>query len=228
MGTSDGTSTHHEVRRLAAEAGGEVARGVERWPGAVALLAAAGLLAVLLDRLAVAPIWLPPGIAAAAVLLVAGLRLTGRHHLVHGLAVSFPALATVGVAASVVEQIRGVDGAPMLTQDLVLNAALIWASNVLAFALWFWELDGGGPAMRRKDRHTSADVRFPQMDIGPAKPPWYPTFLDYLFFSFNTSTAFSPTDATALSGRAKLLMMAESTVSLAIILVLLARANAGR
>jgi len=99
---------------------------------------------------------------------------------------------------------------------------------VLAFALWFWEIDGGGPARRRTDAHASDDILFPQMGMARTDPAWSPTFLDYLFFSFNTSTAFSPTDTTVLSHRGKLLMMAESAVSLAVIAILLARANVGR
>jgi len=66
------------------------------------------------------------------------------------------------------------------------------------------------------------------MNLARADPAWFPTFLDDLFFSFNTSTAFSLTDTTVLSRRGKLLMMAESALSLAIIAVLLARANAAR
>lgn len=77
------------------------------------------------------------------------------------------------------------------------------------------------------DDHASDDILFPQMAMARTDPAWFPTFIDYLFFSFNTSTAFSPTDTTALSRRGKVLMMAESTVSLAIVAVLLARANQG-
>src|SRR6476646_2416546 len=41
-----------------------------------------------------------------------------------------------------------------------------------------------------------------------------PGYVDYLFLSFNTSTAFSPTDTLPLTIRMKLLMMLESIISL--------------
>ncbi len=218
----------HRGRSLAGEARTELAYGVAHWPGSLALLATAALLAVLLDRLTAIPLWLPPVIAVLLIVPFAIRRHAGRPPLGRWLSLAFPAAATAGVAVSVVAQVRGVDERPLLTQDLVLNAALIWTANVLAFALWYWEIDGGGPARRRADHHASDDILFPQMNLSRTDPTWFPTFLDYLFFSFNTSTAFSPTDTTALSRRGKLLMMAESAVSLAIIAVLLARANAGR
>jgi len=218
----------HPRRSIGGEARADLAYGVAHWPGSVALLATALLLAVLLDRLTPVPIWLPPAIAVALAVPVSVVRRTGRHRLGRWLALALPAAATAGVAISVGEQVRGVDDGPLLGQDLMLNAALIWAANVLAFAMWFWEIDGGGPARRRTDAHASDDILFPQMNLARTEPAWFPTFLDYLFFSFNTSTAFSPTDTTVLSRRGKLLMMTESTVSLAIIVILLARANAGR
>ena len=54
----------------------------------------------------------------------------------------------------------------------------------------------------------------------PAKPG----FIDYLFLSFNTSTAFSPTDTMPLTGRMKLLMMLEAYVSLLTLALVAARA----
>ena len=54
--------------------------------------------------------------------------------------------------------------------------------------------------------------------------PWSPEFVDYLFLAFNTSTAFSPTDTAVLSRNAKLGMMAQSIISLAILVLIAARA----
>jgi hypothetical protein len=48
--------------------------------------------------------------------------------------------------------------------------------------------------------------------------------VDYLFLSYNTATAFSPTDTLPLTIRAKLLMMLQSALSLATILVVVSRA----
>lgn len=109
--------------------------------------------------------------------------------------------------------------------ELLRDATLLWVLNVLIFALWYWELDGGGPARRQATRCLSTDFVFPQMAIGgEVLKGWQPEFVDYLFQAFNTSTAFSPTDTTILGRRTKLLMMAQSIISLVTIAVLAARA----
>lgn len=112
---------------------------------------------------------------------------------------------------------------PALT--LLGDAALIWAMNVITFAVWYWEIDGDGPASRRRDRHASEDFLFPQIarDRDEARD-WSPGFVDYLFLAFNTSTAFSPTDTAILSRRAKVTTMAQSLISLAVVAVLIGRA----
>jgi uncharacterized membrane protein len=109
---------------------------------------------------------------------------------------------------------------------LLQGAALIWVANVLTFAVWYWEIDGGGPARRHRAAHEPTDFLFPQ--VAAADPElakgWSPRFVDYVFLAFNTSTAFSPTDTLVLSRRAKALMMIQSLISLLVIAVLAARA----
>lgn len=58
----------------------------------------------------------------------------------------------------------------------------------------------------------------------PIDSAWSPGFVDYLFLAFNTSTAFSPTDSPVLSRWAKVLMMIQSSISLATLALLAARA----
>jgi hypothetical protein len=108
---------------------------------------------------------------------------------------------------------------------LLLDAALLWVSNVLTFALWYWEIDGGGPAHRHMGADCPSDFVFPQKVAGgTASEGWVPEFIDYVFLAFNTSTAFSPTDTMVLARRAKVLMMLQSVISLVTIAVLAARA----
>jgi uncharacterized membrane protein len=57
-----------------------------------------------------------------------------------------------------------------------------------------------------------------------AHTDWSPEFVDYLFLAFNSSTAFSPTDTAVLTRGAKLGMMAQSLISLTIIVLIAARA----
>ena len=134
-------------------------------------------------------------------------------------------LVTVAVVASafllVSSSLGGGTSAPALLRD----AALLWAINVATFAVWYWEIDGGGPAQRRREGHVSEDFLFPQMNFDDKTArAWSPGFLDYLFLAFNTSTAFSPTDTAVLSRRAKVLMMVQALLSLLILAVLVSRA----
>jgi uncharacterized membrane protein len=101
----------------------------------------------------------------------------------------------------------------------------IWITNVIIFALWYWELDRGGPVARSKAVHKYPDFMYPQMQAPDLAPEhWEPTFLDYLYVSFTNATAFSPTDTMPLSRWAKMLMMAQASVSLATVALVIARA----
>jgi hypothetical protein len=107
---------------------------------------------------------------------------------------------------------------------LLRSAAALWISNVLVFASWYWRLDAGGPNQRElRGEHTEGAFLFPQMTMGD-HDDWMPGFVDYLFLAFNTSTAFSPTDVPVLSRWAKAMMMVQSTISLATLALLAARA----
>jgi uncharacterized membrane protein len=101
----------------------------------------------------------------------------------------------------------------------------MWCLNVLLFALWFWELDNGGPSARREARPEGRDFLFPQQSAPElGQPGWQPLFLDYLYVSFTNATAFSPTDTMPLSRWAKMLMLVESAASLVLALMVAARA----
>ena len=111
------------------------------------------------------------------------------------------------------------------TQLLTLGA-IVWTTNVIAFALWFWHLDAGGPAARAKGRTDDvAAFRFPEEDI-PARMEagWYPQFVDYFALSFNTGTAFSPTDVAPVRHWSKLALVGESAISLILVALVVARA----
>jgi uncharacterized membrane protein len=110
-------------------------------------------------------------------------------------------------------------------ESLLLTGASIWATNVIVFALWYWEFDRGGPGARAVAPHPYPDLLFPQMSSPEvADPNWHPKFFDYLYTSFTNATAFSPTDVMPLSRWAKLLMMVQSAVSLITVALVIARA----
>jgi uncharacterized membrane protein len=105
--------------------------------------------------------------------------------------------------------------------NLLRTAALLWAFNILVFALWYWEVDGGGPWKRHFAGHSAADFLFPQQATGEL---WAPHFLDYLFVAFTGATALSPADTYPLTRLAKMLMMCEALLSLTVAAILIARA----
>jgi hypothetical protein len=107
---------------------------------------------------------------------------------------------------------------------LLLDAVNIWATNLIIFALWFWALDRGGPAGKLLGSGRGNDFIFTQQQPGARYPNWSPGFIDYLFLAFTNATAFSPADTFPLTVRAKLLMMAESGISLVTIALVASRA----
>jgi uncharacterized membrane protein len=108
---------------------------------------------------------------------------------------------------------------------LLLAAAEIWTANAIVFALWYWELDGGGPPVRLAHPGGRRDFAFVQM-LNPelAEPGWHPRFVDYLYVSFTNASAFSPSDTLPLTRWAKLLMLLQSWVSIVTVVLVAARA----
>jgi hypothetical protein len=108
---------------------------------------------------------------------------------------------------------------------LLATGGVIWATNVIAFALWYWDLDRGGAAARAHHPQANPAFIFPEMLHTQYVPaPWVPKFADYLSLGFWTATAFSPTDISAIKPWAKLLMITEAAVSLGIAALVIARA----
>jgi hypothetical protein len=109
--------------------------------------------------------------------------------------------------------------------QLLLKAVTVWGTNVIAFGLWYWAVDRGGPVRRLQPDPPPPDFQFPQMENPQlAAPGWFPELVDYIYVSFTNSIAFSPTDAMPLTRRAKLLMLSESAISAITILLVAARA----
>src|SRR5262249_39081683 len=109
--------------------------------------------------------------------------------------------------------------------QLLLKAITVWTTNVIAFGLWYWAFDRGGPVRRRRPSPPRPDFQFPQIENTQLAPPeWQPELIDYLYVSFTNSVAFSPTDAMPLTRWAKILMLVESAVSSLTVLLVAARA----
>jgi hypothetical protein len=109
--------------------------------------------------------------------------------------------------------------------QLLFKAVIVWSTNVIAFGLWYWGFDRGGPVRRLQPEPPPPDFQFPQLENPQlAEPGWYPRLVDYIYVSFTNSIAFSPTDAMPLTRWAKLLMLFESAISAITVLLVTARA----
>jgi hypothetical protein len=152
---------------------------------------------------------------------------TVRFLLGRRVAISLIALITVANAVSVILLVRFIINAGHVSgKQLVLSAIDIWWTNVIAYALWFWEIDRGGPARRAAGAGLDeADFLFPQMATPELFPtPRSPTYVDYFYVAFTNASAFSPTDTMPLTQQAKLLMLVEAGVSLLTLLMVASRA----
>ncbi len=135
---------------------------------------------------------------------------------------------TIVTAVSVVRVVLGIlqKAAFASPSQLLTIGAIVWLNNVIAFTLWYWHLDSGGPAARAGGRVvTRPAFHFPEEDLEKdVGPDWFPEFIDYLALSFNTATAFSPTDVSAIRHWAKLMLILESSISLTLVALVVARA----
>jgi len=194
-----------------------------RWPALVALAADALIEFALPERLSVGPRWLLFAVVVVLLIPIIFSHQSGRHNVARILTFVAVGAVTLALIGSLGLLISGLPSHKDPPRTLLLSAGLLWITNVLVFALWYWKLDGGGPIGREKPGVRSAFL-FPQMMAHVRDQVWYPVFLDYLYLAFNTSTAFSPTDTAVLSRWAKVLMMLQSMISLSIIALLAARA----
>ncbi len=202
-----------------------------RWPAFIAVIAVGGLYAALPDALTFGPRWLFPSVVSILLVPTIVSHHTGKHRLNNILGFVVAGVLTLGLIISVVLLVGALPTHKEAPQELLISAASLWITNILVFALWYWRLDAGGPHQRDKNaEHTHGAFLFPQMTMSEQalkdadQMGWSPNFIDYLFLAFNTSTAFSPTDAPVLARWAKILMMVQALLSLLIIALLAARA----
>lgn len=142
------------------------------------------------------------------------------------LALSLIAVVTAANIFSLIILINAliVGSSTLSGEDLLLNAVTIYATNIFLFALWYWEMDGGGPD-NRVQTLKRADFLFPQMiHTHIALPQWRPGFTDYLYLSATNVTNFASADTLPVSHRAKIMMMIQSLASVVIVLLVVSRA----
>ena len=209
----------------------ERAAAEARWPMVGAIVAAMVLTVLLPDDIRLGPQWVLPSIEAlllVAVIAADPRSVTRRARELRVLSIGLVSVLVIGALWSTVLLIDDLIHGGSETNsasDLLEAGTVVWVSNNIAFALLYWELDGGGAAERALGAPTYPDLAFPQQlnpKIGP--PGWRPRFIDYLYLSFTNSTAFSPTDVMPLAPWAKIAMAVQAVVSLGILGLVIARA----
>lgn len=202
-----------------------------RWHALIAVVVVGGLYTALPASLIIGPRWLFLFIVLLLLIPTVITHVQNYHRLNHILGFSVNGVVTLGMIASVVLLILALPEHKQSSTELLRSAASLWFTNILIFALWYWRLDAGGPHKRdNRFGHPDGAFLFPQMTLTPETKTktddsgWTPNFVDYLFLSFNTSTAFSPTDVPVLERWAKVVMMLQSLISLTILVLLAARA----
>jgi hypothetical protein len=223
-------------RSQAAPAGDTAAEphlGESRWPPVVAVIVFMALniaVRVWVPRQGVTHVpWLVPSLEALLVVLLiashpSGGRERRRLRRLSLILIGLLLAAALWDTIVLVRDLINGSGVSNKASELLASGAIVWLGNNLAFALLYWLMDGGGPVARTR-QSIPVDFAFTQQ-VSPelAPPGWRPVFLDYLHLGFTNATAFSPTDVMPLTHRAKFAMVVQSTVALALLGLVVARA----
>jgi len=226
MGTTNqneaGVSDEHEQEPGAATQQVQV---TPHWNAIGGLVAIGVLYALLPQKVSIGPRWFLLAIEGVFIIPFVIAVLTKRSVSPVTLRVGsliLLGIVTIVLAVGIVHMISSLK-TDLNGFDLLFTGLLLYGCNILMFALWYWEIDGGGPEKRRHSAHQLSDFLFPQQ-MGGLDENWVPHFFDYLYVAFTGSTAFSPTDTMPLSQRAKFLMMVEAILALLLLSFVVSRA----
>ena len=207
-------------------------RHTRRWPASLAVIVVLALQLAVPAQITELPRWLLPAIGVALLIPLVWMnpfRLRMDEPWLRYIELVLLAVLVLINAVYLIGMIVYLDAGHSNDGVVLVKAALlIWVTNVVAFAVWYWEIDRGGPFARMPEHEHEeerADLLFPQMTVDlPGWQGWLPGFTDYLFVAFTAATAFSPTDTMPLTARVKTLMGIQSAISLLTIAIVAARA----
>ncbi len=206
------------------------AHGERRWPMALAVLVSVALQFSLPDRHVLSPTFLLPSaeVCLLVVLMIGDPgRIDRRSNMLRRVMLALVVVMTIDNVAAVVELVRAIlEDDPEETATVLLGTgAAIWLTNIIAFSLWYWLLDRGGPAERAAGTGQAPAFVFSEMQNPEyVDDDWLPIYADYLYLAFTNATAFSPTDTLPVKRWAKMTMMLQSALSLVIAVMIIARA----
>lgn len=200
-----------------------------RIPATIAIFLAALLYVLLPEALIMKPRYLLPALEIALLIPLAisnPTKITKESRNLRALSLSLIGIVNISNAINLILLCsRLLNGTSASGTTLLYAAAAIWVTNALVFALWYWELDRGGPYARCSILRRNPDFLFPQMTSPRSTTErWVPTFVDYLYVSFTNALAFSPTDTMPLTPMAKFLMLIQSLISVVTVVLVGARA----
>ena len=202
-----------------------------RWQAILALLAIGGIYLALPRDLVIGPIWLVPAVIVVLLVPTVVSHRVGRQSVNRTLGIIISGITTLALIGSVILLVRTLPTQRESPLQLLRSGGLLWLTNVIVFALWYWRLDGGGPTLRHKQKKFgSTSFLFPQMQIPHDERAqfeclrWRPLFIDYLFVAFTQSSTFGPTDAPLLARWAKVFSITQISISLTIVVLLISRA----
>jgi len=146
----------------------------------------------------------------------------GLHHIIAVILLALISAANISglvyVARSLITGHSPVNG-----EQLLAAAIAIFITNIIVYALWYWEIDSPGLTRTRWSKNAQ-DFQFIQQDPGQVFPNWEPEFLDFLFLAVTNALSFAPADARPLTHQAKMLMSSQSIISIFTLSLVLSRA----
>ncbi|MGH3265868.1 MAG: hypothetical protein ACRDNS_28185 [Trebonia sp.] len=207
-------------------------QGELRLPVALTTAVGIALQVAVPDKLVlVKPTWIFPVVQGVLLIVLIGAnphRIDRQSTIMRSLSLVLAAMISLANGWSVVTLAIGITRGTTGQRpgQLLITGAVIWLTNIVAFALWYWEFDRGGPVARALNlKNRFPDLQFPQMMSPEMAPPdWEPAFIDYLYVAFTNATAFSPTDTMPLSRWAKVAMTVQSMISIVTVALVVSRA----
>jgi len=202
-----------------------------RGQAVLAFLAICAIYLALPRNLVLGPVWLLPTLIVVLLVPTVVSHRVGKQSLNRTLGFVINGITTLALIGSVILLVRALPAHRGSPVQMLRSGGLLWLTNVIVFALWYWRLDGGGPTLRQKEKKFgSKSFLFPQMQIPHdergefACARWRPRFVDYLFVAFTQSSTFGPTDSPLLARWAKILAMVQILISLTIVVLLISQA----
>src|SRR5204862_5277619 len=145
---------------------GHIDKPEPRGQAVLAFLTISAIYLALPRDLVVGPIWLLPTIIVVLLVPTVVSHRMGKLSLNRILGFVINGITTLALIGSVILLVRLLPTHRESPLQLLRSGGLLWLTNVIVFALWYWRLDGGGPTLRQKQRKFgSKSFLFPQMQI---------------------------------------------------------------